>query len=424
MKKLLYALIAVTVLFTACKKNENKIDENVDTTIQNPTEISGNYTLEGGDVWGVWKEDANITINGSIAIPSGKTLTIEKGVKVMFAASTVKQEVLVYGNLHCKGTAAKQVKFTVPDNLIPTGVDFPRLWGGILFDQGAKELLLLYTQIEYAGAVTTEESKSVKLGFYKALAGEGLPAINFRNTDGKVVIMNCTFNNLGEDGLYMEGGNYIISNNKFYTIGETGGDAINLKSGSIADICFNQVYSPNNNAFKLSNVGDKTPQCNPICYNNTIVNCGWRRATVKGGGVWLEAGVVAHVYNTLHVNCRFGIKTNLPDPATVYDYNYYYGFDQTCVDQFHAPTPGVVVGAHDVSGALAGSNDPLFANYPLNNSMTNPTFNTGWDFHLSPGSPAVGTGTTAFSQHFSATGITIDGVMYNSPLPSTTIGAW
>ena len=425
MKKLMYIFIAASMAMTSCKKDKKTETPAEEPVIVNANEISGEKTIEGGEVQGVWKSGAKITVKGSLVIPAGKSLTIEEGVSVMFANAAVKQEVLVYGNLYCKGTAQNQIKFTVTDDIKPSGKSFPRLWGGILFNKSAQELLLLYTRIEYCGAVTTEESQSVKLGFYKAAAGEGLPAINFvNNVNGKVVIMNCTFNNLGEDGIYLEGGNYIIARNTFYTQGETGGDAINLKAGCVADISYNLVYSPNTNALKLSNSGDRSPQCKPICYNNTIVNSAWRRPTIKGGGIWLEAGVKAEIYNNLHVNCRFAVKNSGADPAVKYDYNYYYGFDQITVDQFQAGVKDVVRGANDIAGTTAGSNDPLLANYPLNTSTSNEVYNTSWDFHLKAGSPAIDKGTTNFTTNFGTTGITVNGVTYTSPAPSKTIGAF
>jgi hypothetical protein len=74
----------------------------------------------------------------------------------------------------------------------------------------------------------------------------------------------------------------------FYTTGVAGGDAINIKSGVLADVAFNVIYSPNTNALKLSNSGDRTPQAYIVGYNNTIINAGWRRPTTKGGSIWLE----------------------------------------------------------------------------------------------------------------------------------------
>ena len=403
-------LIAFIIGFTACSKDED--DQPTPTT------------LDGGDVSGVWEKGSTIIVKGHLRIPEGESLTIEEGVNVLMCDTVIGQEILVYGNLYCKGTKANPINITVPDSLLRSG-NFPHIWGGFICAPSCKEFLMLYTNVAYTGYVTTEESPSVLAGLYKAEAGEGVPAINFRNeTDGKLVIEHCTFHNLGEDGLYLEGGSYIIAYNTIYTQGETGGDAINLKSGSIADICYNLIYSPNTNALKLSNSGDRVPQCNPICYNNTIVNCGWRRPTVKGGGVWLENGVNAEIYNTLHINCRFAVKNSKADDRCVYDYNYFYGYTQENVDNYQNGVKDVVHGEHDILGTTAGDNDPQLVNYPLSTDVMNSTYNTSWDFHLKSVSPVIGKGTTGFSRHFETDGITIDGISYNSPAPSTTIGAF
>lgn len=407
--KLFIALIFVAGIFASCEDN---------------TVESKDQTLDGGLVSGVWAANSTVTVNGHLQIPEGESLTIEEGVTVLMSDTAAGQEILVFGNLYCKGTETNPIKITVPENLRKPG-NFPRIWSGIICAPSCKEVLLQYTEISYTGYVTTEDSPSVLAGLYKAEAGEGIPALNFRNeTDGKIVIDHCTFHHLGEDGLYLEGGQYIISNNIFYTQGETGGDAINLKSGSVADICYNLIYSPNTNALKLSNSGDRVPQCNPICYNNTIVNAGWRRPTVKGGGVWLEKSVNAQIYNTMHINCRFGIKNNEADERSVYDYTFYYGYDQETVDQFQADESDVVRGAHDVAGTTAGANDPLLANYPLSNNKSSANFSTSWDFHVQAGSPAIGKGTTSFTRHYGTVGLTLDGMTYYSPNPSTTIGAF
>ena len=404
-------MLAATILYS-CEKDENK---------------SNDQTLDGGEVSGVWVAGSTVTVKGHLSIPEGKSLTIEEGVTVLMSDTAIGQEILVFGSLYCKGTATKPIKFTVPENLRQVG-NFPRIWGGILCGPTAKELLVEYTQIEYTGYVTTEESPSVKAGFFKATAGEGLPAINFKNNiDGKVVIMNSTFNNLGEDCMYLEGGKIIVSNNKIYTQGETGGDAINLKAGCIADVCFNLVYSSNTNALKLSNTGDITPQCHIIGYNNTLVNCGWRRPTVKGGGIWLEAGVYAELWNNLHANCRFAIKNNAKekaDPRSTYDYSYYYGYTAECVANFQSGVKDVVRSANDVAGASAGDKNPMFENYPVETNVNNSTFNNSWDFHLKTGSPALTGAKTDFTRNFSSSAIVINGKSYTSPAPKAHFGAF
>jgi len=409
-KNYLFAFLLGGLLFTSCdKENENT-----------PSETS----IKGGNVSGVWLKNSTVTVTGHLVIPEGESLTIEEGVTVLMSDTAIGQEILVYGNLYCKGTEENPITITVPEELRKAG-NFPRIWSGFICAPTCEEFLLQYTNISYTGYVTTEDSPSVLAGLYKAEAGEGIPAINFRNeTNGKLVVQHCTFHNLGEDGMYLEGGNYIITHNTFYTQGETGGDAINLKSGSIADIAYNLFYSPNTNALKLSNSGDRVPQCNPICYNNTIVNAGWRRPTVKGGGIWLEKEVKAEVYNNLHVNCRFAVKFNEADARSVTDYNFYYGYDQETVDQFQATEADVVLGTNDILGTTAGENDPKLVNYSLDNDKNSSTFNTSWDFHVSSDSPAVGKGTTNFTRHYGSTGLTLNGVEYTSPEPSTTIGAF
>lgn len=404
-------LAAGLLILSGCEKEDNK---------------PKNLTLEGGEVYGVWEKGSTVTVNGHLVIPEGKSLTIEEGVTVIMNDSTQGLEILVYGNLYSKGTASNPVTFTVPEEYKNKG-NFPRLWGGILCGPTSKELLIEHTVMEYTGYVTTEESPSVKAGFFKGIAGEGLPAINFKNNvDGKVVVTNSVFRNLGEDCMYLEGGNVIVANNLIYTQGETGGDAINIKAGVIADVCFNVVYSPNTNALKLSNSGDRTPQCHVVGYNNTIVNAGWRRPTVKGGGIWLESGVYAELWNNLHVNCRFAIKNNSKDAAdtrSTYDYSYYYGYTQECVNNFQAGVKDVVRGPNDIAGTQAGQNDPMFENYPLSTDVNNANFNTSWDFHLKAGSPALTSAKTNFVRNFGTIGIPINGKTYISPAPKQHFGA-
>ena len=166
MKKLFIAAMFATALFSSCTK-----DDEVVVTDQ---------TLSGGAVSGVWAKGSTVTLNGHITIPEGKSLTIEEGVTVLLNDTTLGQEILVYGNLYCNGTSASPIKITVPEKFRRAG-SFPRIWGGILCGPTAKELFVNYTIIEYTGYVTTEESPSVKAGFFKASAGEGLPAINFKN---------------------------------------------------------------------------------------------------------------------------------------------------------------------------------------------------------------------------------------------------
>lgn len=379
-----------------------------------------------------WTTGSTVTVYDHMIIPVGKSLTIQEGVTVQIADTTLKVEMIVLGNLYCKGSAANPINIGVLPSLVPATVSttkpFPGLWGSILCDTTCTEFLMLHTNIKYYGAATTNNSPSVLLHLYKNAAGETEPYINFRNhNNGKLVIEYCEFSNGKDDGIYIEGGNVIYAYNKLYQNGASGGDATNLKAGTIADLGYNFYYSPNTNAFKLSNSGSRSPQCNVVVYNNTIVNAGWRRPTVKGGSIWYEAGVVARSYNNLLINDRFGIKTDAAhDPASTADFNFYYGYKQNTVTNFTTAKGLFAHGSHDVYSTTPGANDPMLVNYPLSTDTLNSKLDPTWDFRLRTGSPAIGVGTTNITRHFgtAGSGITIQGVEYLSPAPSTTVGAF
>ena len=415
MKKLLLFSTFATLFFIGCKSDST----TTVTPVVKPDELS-----VSGEVSGTWKKSSIITVKGDIIIPVGKSLTIEEGVSVVMDTIS-KPEIIVNGNLYAIGTAANPIKISVPETAKLAKYKFGQLWGGILAAKTCTELVLDNVIMEYGGAVTTEASTSVKLGLYKALSGEFDPALWFSNTAGKLVVRNSTIRFWRDDATYIEGGSVIFANNTFYTTGLSGGDGINIKSGVIADVAYNLIYSTNTNGLKLSSIGGRTPQAYVVAYNNTILNTGWRRPTVKGGSIWVEQSVRADLYNNLMANARFGIKRDvkLPeDSRSIVSNNYYYGYTQIGVDQSQ-PATDIIKGTNDVISKIAGDNDPKFVNYPVNTDSQNSDFNTSWDFHLSANSPALGKGITTFNRNFKD-GITINGVSYKSPEPATYVGAF
>ena len=308
-------------------------------------------------VHGKWPAGDTVIVYDYMTIPVGDSLTIEPGVTVYFADTVLKIELICLGNFYCLGTKANPVTITTIPSLVPPTISstdpFPSLWGSIVCDTTCSEFLMLYTNMSYYGGPTLNTSPSVILNLYKDAAGETEPAVDFRDHNGgKLVIEHSTFHNGVDDGIYVEGGNFIYCYNTLYQQGFSGGDATNIKAGTIADVCYNFYYSPNTNGLKLSNSGSRSPQANIFGYNNTIVNAGWRRPTVKGGGIWYEEAVVAHCYNNLQINDRFGIKENeSPDPSCTADYNYYYGYTQDCVNGFTTAVGLFPFGAHDIRGA-------------------------------------------------------------------------
>lgn len=453
------AAVAVDGTVTAGKPGNATVTV---TTVENMEKATCSVTVSldapqtvSGEVSGVWKKYSVIQVNGQISVPAGKTLTIEEGVEVVFStagqdANNTRIEMLVHGNLYCYGTADAPVLFTVPAAERTTGNTFARLWGGIIGSTTCSEMVLDHVTVEYTGAVTTLSSPSVVSGLFKPAGGEGMVAFNTNNPAGKYVIINSTFRNNGEDAIYVQGGNCIFANNLFYAVGEAGGEAINVKAGCKVDAAFNVMYSPNTNALKLSNSGADGGtrfQAQINGYNNTIVNAGWRRdaSKPKGGSVWAESGCLVQIYNNLVVNSMFAAKapkfgqdaTDGPDLNSKIDYNFYAsGTQQSTVEQhvangtvtaydgFKAGVKDVVRGVKDVFGTAAGANDPQFENFPFNtNPLLSYAYQTAWDFHLLAGSPALTGAKTDFTPYF-ATGITVGGKVYKSPLPAAHYGAF
>jgi hypothetical protein len=412
-KQIFIYTLLFSLIIIACKKESDP-----------PTEPPSENGISG-QVSGVWEKGKTYVITGHLEVPAGKSLTIEEGVKVIMSDSTNETEVIIRGNLYCLGTAANPVIFTVPDAWKTEDHLFGNLWGGLVCAPTSGEVLLQHTILEYGGAATTEESPSVKAGLYKATAGKHLPALYYGNVNGKFVVENTTIRNFYDDAIYDEGGQTIIANNTFYAIGAPADDAINLKSGVIADVAFNLIYSPNTSGLKLANEGERSPQLYVIGYNNTIINGGWRRPTIKGGSIWLEQSSHADLYNNMIANDRFGIKRdkgNPEDSRSKFFNTFYYGYTQEAVDQFQ-PSDEIIAGIDDIIGTKAGENDPKFVNYPLNTDLYNADFDPEWDFHLQPGSPALGKGKTDFTPNF-RNGFTINGVTYQSPEPADYIGAF
>ncbi|MDD3079906.1 MAG: right-handed parallel beta-helix repeat-containing protein [Paludibacter sp.] len=436
MKKLYFFFLTLLVLplFFSCDPKED-IETPDGTTDSTATDSTSKYPVNAI----VWPKDTTVTLTNHYIVPVDSSLYIEEGATIIMDDTIVRPEFIVLGNLYCHGTKADPITFTVAEKYRNEAHRFGRYWGGIICGYESKEVLLDYVTVEYGGAQTTEESASFQYQLFKTETGEGVPGFHFCNTEGKFVIENCTFRNNAEDQIYITGGQSIIANNKVIANGYDGGDAINYKSGCLADVCYNVIYDANSNGLKLSNNGAFDPQTHIFCYNNTLVNCGWRRPKVKGGSIWLEMNVYAELYNNLMFDCRWACKQDISDPQdsrSVITPNYYFASTETGVTQYQGDeSKGQLVGASDIVSASAGDKNPNFVNFTIQNNVdvnagstksgnVPQTFSSSWDFHLSAGSPALTGGTTNFTRHFGTSGLTIDGVEYKSPDPAVYFGAY
>ena len=96
----------------------------------------------------VWSKDT--TLSQSVEIPVGASLYIEPGVTVTCKSEVqVPVEIVVLGNLYCRGTAEKPVVFT-------SDTRKPADWGGIICGYNSEEVVLNQVDVGYAGATPPE----------------------------------------------------------------------------------------------------------------------------------------------------------------------------------------------------------------------------------------------------------------------------
>jgi hypothetical protein len=318
--------------------------------------------------------------------------------------------------------------------------------------------------VEYTGGDVVADSPSALAGIYTA-GGDITPHITTNNPQGKYVVTNCIFRNGRSDALYFIGGQGIIANNIFMAIGQTGGEAINMKAGTKVDAAFNLIFSPNTNGLKLSSSGQDDAagrgQALIRAFNNTIINAGWRRNGIKGGGAYIEKGALVSVFNNLYVNCKFMAMTpkfdqpsplNGADNNSVIDYNFYAsgsqtsnlaqdnpntltsyaGYVSTQSTYFHDgrnSTPKVDL--HSIISSSAGdaAKDPKFVNFGFNTvGLDSYSYDNSWKFLVQSGSPvltgAYSTFTGSYAPYWATTGITVNGIEYKTPAPAARFGAF
>ena len=432
--KIFYAAAAVmcSSLLVACSDDNDapKADEEI-----TETEMI---------VSGVWKSGETIQLDRHLVVPEGKSLTIEPGVTIIVSdkgvgVNHVPVEISVKGNLYALGTEKNPITFTVDPSLRTDANAFKGLWGGIVAYESCSEMALDHVVIEYTGAQVIEGSPAAIAGVYTA-GDDMYPQVTTNNLSGKYVLTNSVIRNGASDGIYMMGGNGIITNNVFVANGYTGGEAVNLKAGVKADVAGNLMFSPNTNGLKLSSSGQSETRGQLLAnaYNNTIINAGWRRDGEKGGCVYVEKNALVNVVNNLMVNCKFRAMTpKYSDPnksdagyddKSVIDYNFYASGSQS--------TP--IVGESTVGNAAEGYSqknknyspnvdthslisepgkllDPGFAAFDINaTSLTGYTLDPTWDFHLASGAAALSGANGSVTPYF-ATGLTVGEKTYTSP---------
>lgn len=421
-------------------------------TKENEVTISKEVTDTEMIVSGVWKTGETISLDRHLVIPEGESLTIEPGVRIIVSTAGVgvnhvPVEISVKGSLYALGTEAKPVLFTVEESERTEANTFSGLWGGIVAYDTCPEMAFDHVVIEYTGAEVIEGSPAADAGVYTA-GDDMYPQITANNIEGKYVITNSIIRNGASDGIYLMGGNAIVTGNIFIANGSTGGESVNLKAGVKADIAGNIMFSPNTNGLKLSSSGQSETRGQLVAnaYNNTIINAGWRRDGEKGGCIYAEKNALVTVVNNMLVNCKFRAMTpkytdpNKPDAGyddkSVIDYNYYAAGSQTTPIIGDATVGSAVEGynvdhknyspdidTHSLISSAGHHYDPEFVSYDINlPELASYSFDTSWDFHLKAGSDALQGAEGQVSPCF-ANGLAIGSVKYVSPSVKAYFGA-
>lgn len=392
----------------------------------------------GGDVGPIDEGDLSGEVSGTLEagtyritqdllVPEGEEWILEPGVILAFdgdgLSPETSPEIEVRGSLIAAGTEDNPIMFTLVEDKRDPSNAYEGMWGGIQCMPSCEALVLQHAIVEYTGGPARQSDA------YDA--GDPRYAIHFANPNGVLIFDHSTLRHIADDGIRPQGGGRLaITNSKFYNIGETGGEGVNMKDGTVGDIAYNLFWSVATNGSKPAGEGDGVPQTNVNTYNNTFVNCGFRRVQAgRGGSINYEQGARGKVYNNLIVNCRFGLRLRgdrLPDVDNIpYDYNMYYAVDDEDQDNFW-PTTDLDEDGNRLTEEQPNDiiqEDPMFVNYNQDqvDKMEN-NWNEAWDFHLQANSPAVGAGFTGFSPALSS--LSAGGVTVTIPAPSDFIGAF
>ena len=444
-------LIAVLFL-TSCTKTDHK---DLWQAVVVPAAPVSDAAPLSGTIKGTMLAGKTYTVTGDIIINQGDTLIVQEGVTVKF---TGRFGLGVKGSLVCLGTKAQPVNFTYAGagKTDTYGYDvnkdsaYKGRWVGIIGGLTCPMMILKWTHVEFGGAKAPDSSAIVQI--FKSPY-----PLFFQNPGGIFVLEDSWIYGSVDDPLRILGGKIAIYRNVFEKCGYTGGEAMNAKAGTIGNFAYNLCLGMATNGPKLSNSGVAAgvPGSNVRMYNNTIVNCGYRRAqTGRGGSINFEEGAAGMAYNNIMVNCKFGLRivqNPIADTANIrYGYNYSYADSQSvanniypslnvsvCITQamptdFPSPSSFLPEGWHagdtyTAAAAVLGANDPQFVNAPIpmpaGLRLADISFVGAYNFRLKATSPCVGKGYTDFSPR---TDVPVDakyGVTEITP-PGKDLGAY
>lgn len=427
------SLIFISCTFEACRKND-EVKDLWKAVVVPAAPISDTGCLAGA-IKGTMLGGKTYNVCGDVFVNAGDTLIIEPGVIVNFTKDATTNAPIglgVKGVLLCLGTKEKPIKMTTL-GVVKTdtyGADatidpaYKGKWTGIIGATTCPKIIIKWTHIEFGGATISAAMKSFT-------AATSPYSLYFANPNGVLVLEDSWLYGSVDDPFRINGGKISIMRNNFEKCGYTAGEAMNAKAGTIGDFAYNLCVGMATNGPKLSNVNVAVgvPGSNVRMYNNTIVNCGYRRSAAgRGGSLNFEEGAAGMAYNNLIVNCKFGLRivnTPIADTANIrYGYNWYYADSANVASQFipslsvstaisvpqetDVPKPSTYLPAgwkigdtYTAPVSLLGLNNPQFiagpVPMPAGLALKDISFVGNYNFALKTTSPCIGVGYTGFS---------------------------
>lgn len=436
MKKQIILILNIAlavIIFSSCKKIADTKDIFVAPVIL-ASPISDAACLSGA-VKGTMLAGKTYAVCGDIYVNAGDTLIIQEGVTLNFGLDATTNAACglgVKGTLLSLGSKLKPIMITFPgvtktDQLGADPAIDPALkgkWTGIIGATTCPLMVIKWTHVEFGGAAISAGMKS--------FTGSSSPySLYFANPKGVFVLEDSWIYGSVDDPFRINGGKIAVMRNTFEKCGYTGGEAMNAKAGTIGDFAYNLCIGMATNGPKLSNINVLvgTPNSNVRMYNNTIINCGYRRlATGRGGSINFEQDAGGMAYNNLIVNCKFGIRVvNNPIADTTnlrYGYNWYYADSASVANQFipslsvstaiskpqetdfprpstYLPTGWKLGDVYTAPTSLLGANNPQFINAPVplpaGLKLRDIAVVGNFNFGLKSTSPCIGVGYVGFS---------------------------
>ena len=381
---LIAGILSLSVV-TSCKKAEL----TTFTKIKIPTSSPISPGNIDGFVKGTLLTGQTYTVTGDITIKKGDTLSAQPGAIVIVKNNA---QFNVQGVLNLLGSQSNPVFFNSDSNM-------PGTWGGFQADN-AEAIIIKWAHIDNTGGPDASGSARRTIVV---------------NAPINVDIEDSWFTNGQDDLMGLFHAHVTVLRNTISSSGSTDGEGINLKSGATGVVAYNVIFSQAGSGIKLeTNKNVPFPQTEIDVYNNTVVSVGWRRGSAEPGrGTSVGVNAIAHIYNNIYVNNYHGLEIfNDADVVhTTYGNNLFYATVDTFTDlvdptiqinirdNFYPAGASGVPQTTDLISKKVGNLDPLFVKFDGTVAAPNGFANSN-DFHLKAGSPAFGSGNSAFdSKH-------------------------